>query len=112
MKIPIRHRFVDGAEEYIMDSLKWCGIKVDEGIREGGKYGPYRQSDRKEIYRQYAEQLIDKGDAYYAFDTPDQLEKLRTDAEKSGNTFIYNASVREKLDNSLSLSENEWKDKT
>ena len=106
-----QNRFVDGAEEYIMDSLKWCGIKVDEGIREGGKFGPYRQSDRKEVYRQYAEQLIDNGHAYYAFDSPDQLEKLRTDAEKSGNTFIYNASVREKLDNSLSLSESEWRAK-
>jgi glutamyl-tRNA synthetase len=104
-------RFDKGAEEYIMESLKWCGIVVDEGIREGGNYGPYRQSDRKETYRQYADILIDKGDAYYAFDTPEQLEKLRKDSEKSGNTFIYNASVRQKLCNSLSLLESEWKDK-
>jgi glutamyl-tRNA synthetase len=64
-------RFVEGAENYIMDSLEWCGIHVDEGVREGGKYGPYRQSDRKDIYRQYADVLIDRGDAYYAFDTPE-----------------------------------------
>ncbi len=102
-------RFVEGAEEYIMDSLKWCGIKVDEGIAEGGEYGPYRQSDRKELYRQYADMLVDKGDAYFAFDTPDHLEELRKEAEESGNTFIYNASVREKLKNSLSLKEGEWK---
>lgn len=87
-------RFVEGAEEYIMESLKWCGIVVDEGIIEGGNYGPYRQSDRKEIYRQYADMLVDRGDAYYAFDTPGELGKLRTDSEREGNTFIYNASVR------------------
>jgi glutamyl-tRNA synthetase len=92
-----------------MESLKWCGIIVDEGIKEGGKYGPYRQSDRKELYRQYADILIDKGDAYYAFDTPEQLDKLRKDSEKKGNTFIYNASVRGKLNNSLSMPESEWK---
>jgi glutamyl-tRNA synthetase len=104
-------RFVEGAEEYIMESLKWCGIKVDEGIREGGKYGPYRQSDRKAIYRQYADILIDKGDAYYAFDSPEQLETLRKEAEKNGNTFIYNAANRGSLNNSVSLKENEWKEK-
>jgi len=102
-------RFVEGAEEYIMESLKWCGIVVDEGIEEGGTYGPYRQSDRKEIFRQYAEMLIDKGDAYYAFDTPEQLEFLRKNLEKSGQTFIYNASVRETLNNSISLKEPEWR---
>lgn len=104
-------RFVEGAEEYIMEALKWCGIKVDEGIREGGNYGPYRQSDRKDIYRQYADILVNKGDAYYAFDTPDELEKFRTEYEKKGNTFIYNSSVREGLSNSLSLKESEWKAK-
>jgi len=101
-------RFVAGAEEYIMESLKWCGIIVDEGIREGGNYSPYRQSDRKAIYRQYADILIDKGDAYYAFDTPEQLEALRSESEKAGKTFIYNAEVREKLLNSISLNETEW----
>ena len=94
-----------------MESLSWCGIKVDEGIREGGDYSPYRQSDRKSIYRQYADILVEKGDAYYAFDTADQLGKLREEAEKEGNTFIYNASVRENLSNSISLSEQEWKEK-
>jgi glutamyl-tRNA synthetase len=103
-------RFVEGAEEYIVESLKWCGIIVDEGINEGGNYGPYRQSDRKAIYRQYAEILIDKGDAYYAFDTPEQLETLRRESEKAGDTFIYNAAIREKLNNAVSLKETEWKE--
>ena len=104
-------RFVEGAEEYIMESLNWCGIRVDEGIREGGDYSPYRQSDRMDIYRQYADMLVGKGDAYYAFDTAEQLGLLREEAEKDGNTFIYNASVREKLSNSISLSEQVWKEK-
>ena len=102
-------RFVEGAEEYIMEALKWCGISVDEGIEEGGKYGPYRQSDRKDLYGQYAEALVEKGDAYYAFDTTEMLEKLRTDAEKAGKTFIYNAASRVNLNNSLSIPESEWK---
>ena len=84
-------RFVEGAEEYIMNSLKWCGIVFGEGITEGGDYGPYRQSDRKHIYRQYADMLFDKGYAYYAFDTPEELEALRIKSEKEGKTFIYNA---------------------
>jgi glutamyl-tRNA synthetase len=104
-------RFVEGAEEYIMESLKWCGIIVDEGINEGGVYGPYRQSDRKSIYREYADILINKGDAYYAFDSTEQLELLRSEAEKNGSTFIYNAAVREKLNNSVSLNEVLWKGK-
>jgi len=102
-------RFVEGAEEYIMEALEWCGIKVDEGIREGGNYGPYRQSDRKELYRQYADMLIDKGDAYYAFDSPETLDELRREKESGGDTFIYNGSVRNNLSNSLSLPEKEWK---
>lgn len=104
-------RFVEGAEEYIMESLAWCGIVVDEGIREGGDYGPYRQSDKKSVYRQYADFLVDKGDAYYAFDTAEKLDSLRTQSEKEGKTFIYNAYVREKLINSVSLKENEWRGK-
>jgi glutamyl-tRNA synthetase len=103
-------RFVEGAEEYIFDSLKWCGIVVDEGVNEGGKYGPYRQSERLYLYKQYADILVDKGYAYYAFDTPGQLEKLRANAEKEGRTFIYNSSVRERLLNSVSLPETRWKD--
>ena len=101
-------RLVGGAEEYIFQSLKWCGIIVDEGINEGGNYGPYRQSDRKGIYRKYADMLVDKGDAYYAFDTPEELEKQRTGSEKSGKTFLYNAAERKNLKNSLSLGEAEW----
>jgi glutamyl-tRNA synthetase len=101
-------RFVEGAEEYIMDSLRWCGITIDEGISEGGKYGPYRQSDRKSLYRQYADMLYDRGHAYYAFDTPEELEELRLKHEKEGKTFIYNTASRNKLKNSLSLSDVDW----
>jgi glutamyl-tRNA synthetase len=101
-------RFVDGAEDYIMQALEWCGIKVDEGIREGGAYGPYRQSDRKDIYRQYAVDLIDKGAAYYAFDTAEELESLRIEAVAEGRTFIYNAATRGKLKNSLTLDPVDW----
>ena len=103
-------RLVPGAEDYIIESLKWCGIKVDEGITEGGDFGPYRQSDRKEIFGKYADILISRGEAYYAFDTPEELEKLRLDSEKQGKTFIYNAAVRNMLKNSLSLTEAEWKE--
>jgi glutamyl-tRNA synthetase len=102
-------RFVEGAEEYIMEALEWCGIKVDEGIHEGGKYGPYRQSDRKDLYRQYADMLVDKGDAYFAFDTPETLEKIRREHESKGDTFIYNGKVRNNLSNSLSMPESEWR---
>jgi len=104
-------RFVEGAEEYIIESLKWCGIIVDEGINEGGKFGPYRQSDKKATYRQYADMLIEKGDAYFAFDTNEQLESIRKETEKAGNTFIYNEAVRGKLINSISLNEKEWREK-
>jgi glutamyl-tRNA synthetase len=102
-------RYVEGAEEYIMETLDWCGIKVDEGIREGGKFGPYRQSDRKDLYGRYAEMLVSSGSAYYAFDTPETLEELRTSCEKRGDTFIYNGTTRNNLSNSLSLPEEEWK---
>jgi glutamyl-tRNA synthetase len=104
-------RYVEGAEEYIMEALRWCGIVVDEGIAEGGEYGPYRQSDRKDIYRQYADILVNKGDAYYAFDTPEELEILRTESEKAGRTFIYSAEIRGKLNNSVSLKKANWKEK-
>jgi glutamyl-tRNA synthetase len=98
-------RFVPGAEEYIMESLDWCGIKVDEGIREGGKYGPYRQSERREIYKKFADELIASGNAYYAFDTPEALDELRKKAEENKETFTYNAATRNGLDNSLRLSQ-------
>ena len=101
-------RFVEGAEDYIMESLRWCGIVVDEGIREGGEHSPYRQSDRKEIYKKYADKLVDKGLAYYAFDTPEQLEAIRLEYEKKGTTFNYNSEVRGKLTNSLSLDAVDW----
>ena len=104
-------RFVEGAENYIIESLKWCGIKIDEGIHEGGDYGPYRQSDRKAIYKQYADMLVESGNAYYAFDTPEALNQMRERCDKEGTAFNYNAAVRSELQNSLSLPENEWKSK-
>src|SRR5688572_8021487 len=70
-------RFVANAEEYILECLKWCGVEPDESVIHGGNYGPYRQSERKESYRQHAEKLIENGFAYYAFDTPEQLESMR-----------------------------------
>ena len=100
-------RFVSGAEEYIMGSLKWCGILVDEGIVEGGSFGPYRQSDRKELYKEYAYKLIDSGDAYYAFDTPEELDAVRSQYEEKGETFTYNTATRLSMRNSLSLSNDE-----
>ena len=100
-------RFVPGAEEYIIESLKWCGIEIDEGVGFGGPHEPYRQSERKEIYLQYAKQLIDAGWAYYAFDTPEELDKLRAEAEAAGKTFAYNHEVREQLATSLRLSKEE-----
>lgn len=106
-----RSRLVPGAEGYIIESLKWCGITVDEGINEGGDYGPYRQSERKEIYGHYADILISGNDAYYAFDTPEELEGMRTEAEKKGTTFLYNPTVRNRLKNSLALPENEWRNR-
>ena len=110
------NRFVPGAEEYIIEALRWCGIIPDEGV-ENGKiveeaspkhpYGPYRQSQRRAIYRQYAEQLIANGYAYYAFDTPEELAARRTEAESRGETFIYNQVSRKTLRNSLTLSKEE-----
>lgn len=75
-------RYVAGAEEYIIESLKWCGLTVDEGVGAGGEYGPYRQSERKEIYRQYALQLVESGNAYYSFDTAEELDTLRKECER------------------------------
>nr|WP_310789114.1 glutamate--tRNA ligase [uncultured Alistipes sp.] len=103
------HRFVPGAESYIMESLKWCGITIDEGINEGGPHAPYRQSERKEIYLKYALQLVGSGDAYYAFDTPDELNAIRAEAETAGKTFAYNYEVRTRLATSLALSDEEVK---
>ena len=100
-------RFVPGTEEYIIESLKWCGIDCNEGVSIGGDYGPYRQSERKDIYKKYADLLIESGNAYYAFDTPEELEKLRKDYESKKDKFTYNAGNRGLFKNSLSLSKEE-----
>jgi glutamyl-tRNA synthetase len=97
-------RFVEGAEQYIKNSLKWTGIQIDEGVDEGGNYGPYKQSERKEIYEKYAQQLIDSGWGYYAFDTPEELDALRKKAEAEKTNFIYNHQTRNNLHNSLNMS--------
>ena len=103
-------RYVDGAEQYILDSLDWCGIHLDESIIHGGKYGPYRQSQRKEIYRPYAEQLVNDGFAYYAFDTAEELTLMRQRMKKAGVTSPqYNSVTRSTMKNSLSLSDDEVK---
>lgn len=96
-------RYVEGAEEYIIESLNWCGIPYDEGLGKNEQFGPYRQSERKYLYKQYAEELIAKGKAYYAFDTAEELDFHRKDHEAKGKTFIYNWHNRLKLKNSLSL---------
>ena len=102
-----QNRYVEGAEAYIVETLNWLNIPFDEGIGKEGLYGPYRQSERKKMYQQYAEQLISKGKAYYAFDTNDELNFHRKDHEKKGKTFIYNWHNREKLTNSISLTKEE-----
>lgn len=96
-------RFVPGAEEYINEALQWLGIKIDEGVREGGAYGPYKQSERRDIYRKYVRQLLDAGKAYLAFDTPEELEAKRQEIKN----FQYDASTRMSMRNSLSLSKEE-----
>ena len=112
-------RFVPGAEKYIIEALAWCGIVPDEGVDASGNvvetaserhpHAPYRQSQRKPIYRQYAEQLVAGGFAYYAFDTSEELAAKRAEMESAGQTFIYNQTTRMGLRNSLSLPEDEWK---
>ncbi|WMI66661.1 glutamate--tRNA ligase [Aestuariibaculum sp. YM273] len=106
-----QNRYVEGAEKYIIDALNWCGIPFDEGVDKNEKFGPYRQSERKHLYKQYAEELIAKGKAYYAFDTAESLDVHRKDHEEKGKTFIYNWHNRLKLSNSLSLSAEEVKAK-
>ena len=100
-------RYVANAEQYIIDSLNWCNIPFDEGPGKNEKFGPYKQSERKHIYKKYAEELIAKGKAYYAFDTAEALDFHRKDHEEKGKTFIYNWHNREKLTNSLALSKEE-----
>jgi glutamyl-tRNA synthetase len=97
-------RFVVGAEEYIFDCLRWCGIEADESILKGGAYAPYRQSERKELYTEYAEKLVAEGHAYYAFDTPEEIEAMRERRKAEGSDSLqYDAGVRLKMNNSLRL---------
>ncbi len=102
-----QNRYIEGAEQYIIDALNWCGIGFDEGPGKEGKFGPYRQSERKHLYKKYADTLIESGNAYYAFDTPESLDKHRKQHEADGKTFIYNWHNRLKLNNSLTLSKEE-----
>ncbi len=105
-----RNRFVPGAEQYIVESLKWLGIHFDEGVVNGGPHAPYRQSERKPMYRQYAEELIKRGNAYYAFDTTEELEAMRKRLEAAKVAAPqYNYITRSSMKNSLTLSEDETK---
>ena len=113
------HRFVPGAEKYIIEALNWCGIIPDEGVDENGNvvetpserhpHAPYRQSQRRGIYRKYAEELVEKGFAYYAFDTAEELAAKREEMEARKETFIYNHITRKSLRNSVSMPESEWR---
>ena len=101
-------RFVDGAEQYIIDCLNWCGLVPDEGPEQGGPFRPYRQSERKADYRAYADQLVKQGHAYYAFDTPAQLDQMRSDFKTPENTSPqYNSAIRDRMRNSLTLPQTE-----
>ena len=97
------NRFVPGAEEYIIESFRWLGIKFDEGVSFGGDHGPYRQSERRDIYKTYVKQLLDNGKAYIAFDTPEELEAKRAEVQN----FQYDASTRLSMRNSLSMPKEE-----
>ena len=96
-------RFVPGAEEYIIESFKWLGIKFDEGVSFGGNYGPYRQSERRDIYKKYVDQLLEAGKAYIAFDTHEELEAKRGEIQN----FQYDAHTRMQMRNSLTLPKDE-----
>ncbi len=100
-------RYVEGAEEYIMEALEWCGIIPDESPKHGGEYGPYRQSERRDIYDQYLKQILKTDYAYLAFDTPEELDEIRKEFETRGEVFAYNYATRTALKNSLTLSEEE-----
>jgi glutamyl-tRNA synthetase len=106
-----QNRYVEGAEEYIIETLNWCKIPYDEGPGKEGNYGPYRQSDRNNMYRAYAEELIQKDAAYYAFDTAEELAEARTICEANKETFIYNHNNRSNFTNSLTLSPEEVKER-
>lgn len=103
-----QNRFVAGAEEYIFNCLEWCGLQPDESVQHGGAFAPYRQSERKEIYQKYAEQLVRNGHAYYAFDTPEELEEMRQQFKTHDNpTPQYNYEIRERMRNSLTMGDEE-----
>ncbi len=104
-------RYVEGAEDYIKGALDWCGLTPDEGPSQGGGFGPYRQSERKDQYQRYAMQLLESGHAYYAFDTPEELDSMRKEYEARGETFVYDARVRESLKNSLTMQALEVEEK-
>src|SRR6478609_9500363 len=107
-----QNRYVPGAEEYILESLAWAGIEIDEGVSKGGPHAPYRQSERKDIYKQYAQKLIDDGNAYYAFDTTEELETMRERLKTQGaSDQQYSSTTRSQMKNSLTLSESEVKQK-
>lgn len=105
-------RYVEGAEQYIIEALEWLGLEFDESPAKGGAYGPYRQSERKAtgLYEKFAEQLIANGHAYYAFDTEEELTEARAAAEANGTKFKYDATTRMQMKNSLTMSEAEWKE--
>jgi glutamyl-tRNA synthetase len=103
-----QNRYVEGAEQYIFECLKWCGLQPDESVQHGGAFAPYRQSERKAIYKEYAEMLVKAGHAYYAFDTPAELEEMRQQFKTHDNpTPQYNYEIRERMKNSLTLGEEE-----
>ncbi|QIA06330.1 glutamate--tRNA ligase [Draconibacterium halophilum] len=104
-------RFVPGAEDYIIESLNWCGLTPVEGPGIDGDFGPYRQSERKKLYKKYADQLVESGWAYYAFDTAEEIDALRKEAEANKETFSYGIATRDNLNNSLKLSEEEVQQK-
>jgi glutamyl-tRNA synthetase len=102
-----KNRYVEGAESYIVNALNWCGIPFDEGPGKNETHGPYRQSERQAIYKDYALKLIETKKAYYAFDSPTELSDLRKEEEEKGKTFVYNWRNRTSLNNSLSLTPQE-----
>lgn len=102
-----QNRYVEGSEGYIQEALEWCGMHPDEGPANGGAFGPYRQSERKAIYKEHIDQLVRKGGAYYAFDTTESLQQAREKAEKSGETFRYGSQNRHQFQNSLTLGPKE-----
>mgnify|MGYP000560215361 FL=1 len=106
-----QNRYVAGAEQYIKDAIEWCGFPYEEGPGKEGKFGPYKQSERKHIYKEYCDKLIASGNAYYAFDSAESLDALRTACEAEKKTFIYNWHNRSELDNSLVLSKEEVADR-